>query len=171
MTVMSVGFPSVVLWHVVCPQLCRALPQTSHLTRLWQGITNHHLALLPQKSDCCHSAFNEVLAEKAVRRSIGSNSVRLSILCTLTYLPSLLSQNVSRFITGFFSRLFVPYRDSVSVLSVVDALWSDADAIHECIWLSRTVTCGTVDCTFVGADAWLDFCQDLVSLWPKNSSR
>ena len=33
--------------------------------------------------------------------------------------------------------------------------------------LSRAVTCGTVDCTFVRADAWLDFSRDLVSLWSK----
>ena len=34
--------------------------------------------------------------------------------------------------------------------------------------LSRAVTCGTVDCTFVRTDAWLDFSRDLVS---QNSSR
>ena len=33
--------------------------------------------------------------------------------------------------------------------------------------LFGTVTCGTVDCTFVRTDAWLDFSRDLVSLWPK----
>ena len=33
--------------------------------------------------------------------------------------------------------------------------------------LSRAVACGTVDCTFVRTDAWLDFSRDLVSLWPK----
>ena len=62
-TVMSVGFPGVILWHVVCPKLCRALPEASHLTRLWPGIINHRLALLPQKSDCRPSAFSEVLAK------------------------------------------------------------------------------------------------------------
>ena len=40
---------------------------------------------------------------------------------------------VSRFIAGVFSCPSVPYRDSVSVLSVSGALWSDAEAIHECI--------------------------------------
>ena len=30
--------------------------------------------------------------------------------------------------------------------------------------LSRAVTRGTVDCTFVRADVWLDFSRDLVSL-------
>ena len=33
--------------------------------------------------------------------------------------------------------------------------------------LSRAVASGTVDCTFVRADMWLDFSQDLVSLWTK----
>ena len=33
--------------------------------------------------------------------------------------------------------------------------------------LSRALACGTVDCTFVRTDAWLDFSRDLVSLWPK----
>ena len=33
--------------------------------------------------------------------------------------------------------------------------------------LSRSVTCRTVDCTFVRTDAWLDFSRDLVSLWSK----
>ena len=33
--------------------------------------------------------------------------------------------------------------------------------------LSRAVTCGKVDCTFVRTDAWLDFSRDLVSLWLK----
>ena len=52
--------------------------------------------------------------------------------------------------------------------SAISALWSDAEAIHECIFvLSRAVTRGTVDCTFVRTDAWLDFSRDLVSLWSK----
>ena len=63
-TVMSVGFPGVILWHVVCPKLCRALPEASHLARLWPGIINHHLALLPYESDCRPSAFSEVLAKR-----------------------------------------------------------------------------------------------------------
>ena len=33
--------------------------------------------------------------------------------------------------------------------------------------LFGTVTCGTVDCTFVRTDAWLDFSRDLLSLWSK----
>ena len=33
--------------------------------------------------------------------------------------------------------------------------------------LSGAVTYGTVDCTFVRTDAWLDFSGDLVSLWTK----
>ena len=33
--------------------------------------------------------------------------------------------------------------------------------------LSGAVTCGTVDCTLARTDAWLDFSQDLVSLWSK----
>ena len=43
--VMSVGFPGVVFWHVVCPKLC-ALSEAAHLIRLWPGIINRHLALL-----------------------------------------------------------------------------------------------------------------------------
>ena len=62
-TVMSVGFPGVVLWHVVCPKLCCALPEASHLTRLWPGIINRHFALLSKESDCRSSAFSEVLAK------------------------------------------------------------------------------------------------------------
>ena len=50
--VMSVGSPGGVLWHVVCPKLCYALPKASHLTRLWPGIINRHFALLSQESDC-----------------------------------------------------------------------------------------------------------------------
>ena len=62
--VMSVGSPGVVLWRVVCPKLCRALPKASHLTHPWPGIINRHLALLSQESDCRPSAFSEVLAKK-----------------------------------------------------------------------------------------------------------
>ena len=46
-TVMSVGFPGVILWHIVCPKLCRTLPEASHITRLRPGIINRHLAQLP----------------------------------------------------------------------------------------------------------------------------
>ena len=62
--VMSVGFPGVILWHVIGPKLCRALPEASHRTCLWPGIVNHHLALLLQESDCCPSAFSEVRAKR-----------------------------------------------------------------------------------------------------------
>ena len=57
--VLSVGFPGVVLWHVVCPKLCCTLPEFSHLTRLWPGIMNRHFALLYQESDSSPSAFSE----------------------------------------------------------------------------------------------------------------
>ena len=43
--VMSVGSPGGVLWHVVCPKLGYALPEVSHLTRLWPGIINRHFTL------------------------------------------------------------------------------------------------------------------------------
>ena len=63
-TVMSVGSPGVILWHVVGPKLCHALPEASHLTCLWPGIINHHLVLLPQESDCCPPAFSDVMAKR-----------------------------------------------------------------------------------------------------------
>ena len=62
--VMSVGFPGVVLWHIVCPKLVHALPEGSHLTRLWPGIISRHFAQLSQKSDCRYSAFSGALTEK-----------------------------------------------------------------------------------------------------------
>ena len=63
-TVMSVGFPGVILWHIVCPKLCRAVPEaSSHLTRLWPGVINYNLALWHQEPDCRPSAFSEVLAK------------------------------------------------------------------------------------------------------------
>ena len=74
-----------------CPKLCRALPEASHLTCLWTGIINHHLAVLSQESDCCPPAFSVVKARKLFVMN-GSYSVRLSILCILTHLPSLFSQ-------------------------------------------------------------------------------
>ena len=61
---MSVGFPGVVLWHVVCPKFCCALPEASQLTRLWPGIINRHFGLLSWESDCRSSAFSEVLTER-----------------------------------------------------------------------------------------------------------
>ena len=62
--VMSVGSPGGVLWHVVCPKLGYALPEVSHLTRLWPGIINRHFALLSQESDCRPSALSEVMAKR-----------------------------------------------------------------------------------------------------------
>ena len=88
---MSVGSPGGVLWHVVCPKLCCAPPEASHLTRLWPGIINRHFALLSQESDCRSSAFSEVLTERlfVVHWVEG---VRLAIPCTLTHRPFLFSQ-------------------------------------------------------------------------------
>ena len=74
--VMSVGFPGVVLWHIVCPNLCCALPEGSHLTCLWPGVINRHFGLWSQESDCRSSAFSEVLT-----------FVVLATPCTLTHRP------------------------------------------------------------------------------------
>ena len=63
-TLMYVGSPGVILWHVVCPKLCRALPEALHLTCLWPGIINYHLVLLLQESDCCPPAFSEIMAKR-----------------------------------------------------------------------------------------------------------
>ena len=63
MHLMSVGFPSVILWHVISPKVCRALPEASHFTCLWPSTINHHLALLPQQCDFCHPALSEVIAK------------------------------------------------------------------------------------------------------------
>ena len=62
--VMSVGSPSVILWHVVCPIFGYALPEPSHLTHLWPGIINRHFSLLSQESDCRPSAFSEALTPR-----------------------------------------------------------------------------------------------------------
>ena len=94
-TVMSVGFPGVILWHVVCPKLCRALPEASHLTLLWPGIINHHLALLPQESDL----RSVRLCKKAVRRAVG----RIVIVwryCALSPIFLLCFPVVSHFVIG-----------------------------------------------------------------------
>ena len=154
--VTSVGLPGVVLWHVACPKLCCALPEASHLTRLWPGIINRHLALLSQESDSRPSAFSEVLAI-GCSSCIGS-SVRLAIPCTLTHLPSLFSQSSRASSQRFFSCPSVPCRDSVLVvLSVSGAgtvtLWHGRLQIRQ--ELMR----------------WLDFSRDLVSLWPKTRQR
>ena len=72
-TVLSVGFPGVILWHVTCPKLCRALPEASHFTCLWPGIINQHLALMPQKNltVVLLRSFSESTAKKAVHRALG----------------------------------------------------------------------------------------------------
>ena len=118
--VMSVGSPGVVLWHVVCPKLCCALPKASHLTIV--------TSLCCPMSDYRSSAFSEVLT--GCSSCIGSKNVRLAMPLTLTHRLFSQSRASSQ---GFFSCPSVPYRDSVSVLSVSSALWPDAEAIHECI--------------------------------------
>ena len=132
-TVMYVGFPGVILWHIVCPKLCRALPKASHLTYLWPGIINRHLALLSQESDCRPSAFSEVLAKRLFVvhwvEWCSSGDTVYSHPSSFSVFPA-----VSRFITGvFFSCPSVPWRDSVSVLSVVEAF-------HECILFSSELS-------------------------------
>ena len=62
--VMSVESPGCDLWHVLCPELGYAVPEASHLTRLWPGIINRHFALLSLESDCRPSAFSEALTER-----------------------------------------------------------------------------------------------------------
>ena len=161
-TVMSVGFPGVILWHVICPKLCRALPEASHLTCLWPGIINHHLALLPQESDCCPPAFSEVMVKKGCSSCIWSNSVRLAILCTFTHLPLLFSHQSRASSQGFFSCPSVPCREFS-----VGAVGFRCLMARMYFVLSGGVTHGTVDCTFVRTDAWLNFSRDLVSLRPK----
>ena len=165
--VMSVGLPGVVLWHIVCPKPCCARPEASHFTRLWPGIINRHLA-------CCPKNLTVVLLRSArswqngCSSCIGSNGVRLAIPCTLTHRPFLFSQLSRASSQGFFSCPPVPYRDSVSVLSVSGVLRSYAEGDPRMYFvLSRAVASSTVDCTFVRTDAWLDFSRDLVSLWPK----
>ena len=163
---MSVGFPGVILEHVVCPKLCRAL----HLTRLRPGIINHHLALLPKNLTVV--LLRSVRSwQKGCSSCIGSNGVRLAIPCTLTHRPSLFSQQSRASSQGFFSCPSVPCRDSVWVLSVSGARWSDVDDPRIYFVLLGTVTCGTVDFTFVRTDAWLYFSRDLVSLWPETRQR
>ena len=61
--VMSVGFPGVILWHITCLKFGSTFPEASHLTRLWPGIINGHLALLPQELDSRPSACSEVLTK------------------------------------------------------------------------------------------------------------
>ena len=59
----AVMSPGVVLWHTTCQKFCSALPEASHLTLLWPGIVNRHLALLSQEFDSRPSAFSEVLTK------------------------------------------------------------------------------------------------------------
>ena len=165
--VMSVGSPGGFLWHVVCPKLGYALPEASHLTCLWPGIINRHFALLSQESDCRSSAFSEVLTERLFVahwiESCPSGDTMYSHPSSLSVLPL-----VSRFI----ARVFLLSIRSIQRINVgAVGFWC---SVVRCggdprmyFVLSRAVTCGTVDCTFVRTDAWLDFSQDLVSLWSK----
>ena len=160
--VMSVGSPGGGLWHVVCPELGNALPEVSHLTRLWPGIINCHFALLSRNSDCRPSAFSEALTE------------RLYVVHWVEWCPS--------------GDIVHSHPTSLSVLPVVSCLiarvflWSIRSRQGFCVGVisfrcavvrcggdprmyfvqSRTVTRGTVYCTFVRADAWSDFSRDLV---------
>ena len=99
--VMSVGSPGGALWHVVCPKLGNALPDVSHLTRLWPGIINRHFALLSQESDCRPSAFSEALTERLFVvhwvEWCPSGDTVYSHPSSLSVLPV-----VSRFIAGIF---------------------------------------------------------------------
>ena len=131
---MSVGLPGAVLWHIACPKLklCCALPEASHLTRLLPGIINGRLALLFQESDNRPSAFSDVLAKRlfVVHRveQCSSGDTVHSHPSSFSVFPA-----VSRFITGVFLLSIRSMQDSVSVLSVSGARWSDVEAIHECI--------------------------------------
>ena len=131
--VMSVESPGGVLWHVVCPKLCSALPKASHLTFLWPGIINRHFALLSQESHCRPSAFSEVLTERLFVvhwvEKCPPGDAMYSHPSSLSVFPVVSCFNRK----GFSHRPSVPYRDSVSVLSVSGALWSDAEAMHKCI--------------------------------------
>ena len=100
-TVMSVGFPGVILWHT-CPKFCRALPEASHFTCLKPGIISQHLALLPQEFDCCPPALSEVIATRLFIvhwvEWCPSGDIVHSRPSSFSVLPV-----VSRFITGIFS--------------------------------------------------------------------
>ena len=127
--VMFVGSPDGILWHVVFPKLGCALPEVSHLTRLWPGVINRHFCLLSQESDCRSSAFSEILTE----RLFVVQWVEYSPSGDTVYFPFLFSQYSRVSSQGFFSGPLVPHRDSVSVVSVSGALWSELETIHECI--------------------------------------
>ena len=95
---------------------------------------------------CCPKNLTVVLhrlvrlRQESCSSCIGSNSVRLAILYILTQLPSLFSQWSRASSQRLFSCPSVPHRDSVSVLSVSGALWPDAEATHECIFVSNCHT-------------------------------
>ena len=165
--VMSVGSLGGVLWNVVCPKLGYARPEASHLTRLWPGIINRHFALLSQESDCRPSAFSEALTERlfVVHRveKCPSGDAMYSHPSSLSALPV-----VSRFIAGVF---LLSIRSIQGFCVGVTSVWC---SVVRCggdprmyFVLSRAVTRGAVDCTFVRTGAWLDFSRDLVSLWSK----
>ena len=94
--------PGGVLWHVVCPKLGYALPEVSHLTRLWPGIINRHFALLSQEFDCCPLVLSEDMAKK--RLFVVHRVEKCSSGDIVHSHPSSFSvfQVVSRFITGIF---------------------------------------------------------------------
>ena len=83
-------------------KLCCTLPDASHLTRLWPGIINPHLALLFQESDSRLSAVSEVLAKRLFVLHwvewCSSGDTVYSHPSSFSFFPV-----VSRFITGFFS--------------------------------------------------------------------
>ena len=76
---MSVWFPGVILWHVTCPKLCRALQEASHFTCLWPVniwlcCTRYHQSssrsVVPRirlSSSCVQWGSGK----KAVRRALG----------------------------------------------------------------------------------------------------
>ena len=109
--VMSVGMPSGVLWHVVCPKLCCALPEASHLTR-YQSSSR---SVVP--GICQSSLWVQLGPGKRCSLCLGSNSDRLAIPCTLTHFPSVFPV-VSRLIIGsFFLSIRSTQRFSVGVIS------------------------------------------------------
>ena len=136
---MSVRLPSVVLWHIICPKLCCALPEVSHLIRLWPSIINRHLAQLSQEFDSRPSAFSEVLTKWLLVMHWVEQSPSGDAVC---YHPS--SLPVSRYSRvsskGFFSCASVSKSDSVLVLTISGDLRSVVEAIHECILFSSELS-------------------------------
>ena len=131
--VMSVGLPGVVLWHVSCPKLCCALPEASHVARLWPGIINRHLTLLSQESGSCPSTFSEILAKWLfvmhwVEWSPSGDAMH-SHPSSLSVLPV-----VSRFVTRvILLSIRSMLRFSVGAISFWCSAF-DAEAIHKCIF-------------------------------------